>query len=57
MTNKPESNRLKELKQEVLIAYLNQQIPGLSKFQQAEWKEKYKDARKRLADCIATELQ
>lgn len=57
MTNKPEKNNLEELKQEVLMAYLNQRKPGTSWVKKREWEKKYQDAKKRLAECIATELK
>lgn len=47
---------MKELKKEVLTAYLNQQTPGLSSIKKREWEKRYNDARMKLAERIAIEL-
>lgn len=56
MTNKQESNIMKKYKQQVLTAYLSLQMPGLTCEKKREWESKYEEAKKQLAECIATEL-
>ena len=56
MTDKRENYSLAELKKEVLIAYLNLQIPGMPIGKKEELNDKYEEARKQLAERIATEL-